>query len=148
MNLFRRPLWAASTVEDALDVSQRNLAAMIDNDDLSWAWDFSTGRTRKEVRILAHCVVEKAMGPLKEIGATRNLKLPEVVNLILPQKRETLRGAELQRLFHASANLIRDLSTAGEIKRVSEKLPSVGPNASPRFTRQSLVRLLEKRRFA
>lgn len=148
VNLFRRPLWTAGTVEDALDVSQRKIAAMIDNGELPWAWDFSSaGRARKEVRILAHSVVEKAMGPIPAIGATRNLNLPEAISLVLPQKRETLRAVELQRLFHASADLIRDLGESGDIKKIRENLPAVGPNASPRYARASLVKLLETRRI-
>ncbi len=30
---------------------------------------------------------------------------------------------------------------AGEIKKITEKLPATGTNASPRFTRDSLVKL-------
>lgn len=121
--------------------------ALIEQGEISWAWDFGLGHTRKEIRILAHSVVERITGPVPAIGATRNLNLPEVVGLILPQTRESVRGAELQRLFHASANLMRDLSRTGEIKRIPERLPAQGPNASPRFTRASLVKLLEKRRI-
>ncbi len=150
INLLRRPLMHPSVAEDCLDVSRTRFDAMIESGELPWAWDLSSGRSRnrKEVRVLAHSVVERATGPIQAIGATRNLKLPEVVNLILPQTRETLRGAELQRLFHVSSDLIRNLSDAREIKRVNERLPAVGPNASPRFTFASLVELLSRRRIA
>jgi hypothetical protein len=148
LNLLRRPLMHACAAEECLDVSRLKLAALIEAGELPWAWDFGTGHARKEVRLLAACVVERASGPIPAIGATRNLRLPEVLALILPEKRETLRSAELQRLFHAGRDLIHDLHEAGEIKRVSEKLPATGPNASPRFTRASVVRLLEQRRIA
>ena len=147
INLLRRPLMHLETVSDCLDMSREEIMAKIDSGDFAWAFNIAAGKSRAETRVLAHCVVEKSLGTIPAIGATRNLKLPEVVNLILPPKRETLRGAELQRLFHASANLIHDLSAAGEIKKVSEKLPAHGVNASPRFTRDSLVKLLERRRL-
>lgn len=147
INLLRRPLWHPCTVEECLDISRVKLNAMIDNGELPWAFNLGNGSARKEVRILAHCVMEKATGPLAAIGATRNLELPEVVNLILPQKRESLRCIELQRLFHVSPDLIHFLNEAREIERVKENLPAVGPNASPRFTRASLAAMLEKRRI-
>ncbi len=148
INLLRRPMWHSCTVEECLDISRAKLNALIESGELAWAWNLGTGRARREIRILAHCVVEKQVGNLPTIGATRNLKLPEVVNLILPKTRETLRCVELQRIFHSGPDLIHDLHAAGELKRLSEKLPAKGPNSSPRFTRASLVKLLESRRVA
>ena len=147
LNLIRRPLITTDTAEDCLDVSPRSLLAMIEQGKIFWAWDFGSRGTRKEIRILAHSVVEQITGPFPAIGATKNLNLPEVVGLILPQTRESMRGAELQRLFHVSTGLINKLSRTGEIKRIPENLPKTGPNASPRFKRASLVKLLEKRRI-
>jgi hypothetical protein len=146
LNLCRRPLMHSSAAENCLDISSRTLNALIESGELPFAWNFSCGRARKEIRILAHCIVERSIGTIQSIGATRNLKLPDVVNLILPQTRESMRGAELQRMFHFSSSLIFDLHRHGEIKKVAERLPAVGPNASPRFTRASLIKLLEKRR--
>ena len=148
INLLRRPLWHPSTVEECLDIFRPRLDSMLEDGSLPWAFDLGVGRYRKEPRILAHCVVERVMGPIPAIGETRNLRLPEVVNLILPQQRETLRAVELQRWFHAKPDLIRDLGCAGEIKKVKEQLAKQGPKASPRFTRESVVKLLEKRRIA
>ena len=148
INLLRRPLWHPGTVEECLDISRSKLNALIESGELPWAFNLGNGPARKEIRILAHCVVERATGTLPAIGATRNLQLPEVINLILPQNRQNLRCIELQRLFHVSPDLIHFLHGAGEIDRVSEKLPATGPNASPRFTRGSLVKMLDKRRVA
>lgn len=148
INLLRRPLWHPCTVEECLDISRIKLNALIESGELPWAWNLGNGPARKEIRILAHCVVEKVVGPLAQIGSTRNLKLPEVIGLILPQRRESLRCIELQRLFHVSPDLVHFLHSAGEIDRVKEKLPTTGPNASPRFTRASLAKMLERRRIA
>jgi hypothetical protein len=147
-NLLRRPLMHFAVAEECLDIKRPRLNALIESGELPWAWNLGHGTARKEIRILALCVVERATGQVPSIGATRNLKLPEVVNLVLPQRRENLRAVEIQRLFHIGEDSIRDLQAAGEIKRVPEKLPAQGPNASPRYTRASLVKLLERRRMA
>jgi hypothetical protein len=146
LNLCRRPLMHPHVAQACLDMRPHALCALVESGALAWAWDFGVGRNRKELRILAHCVVERASGPIPAIGATKNLKLPEVLGLVLPQKRETVRATELQRLFHASPDLIQDLGLAGEIKKVDEKLPAVGPNASPRYTCSSIAKFLAKRR--
>ena len=85
INLLRRPLWHLATAEGCLDISRVKLTALIESGELPWAWNLGNGPARKEIRILAHCVVEKATGTLPAIGATRNLRLPEVINLVLPQ---------------------------------------------------------------
>jgi len=147
LNLCRRPLMSPTIAGECLGIGRRELNALVDSGEIPWAFDLGVGRNRTELRILACCVVERATGPIPAIGATRNLNLPEVVDLILPKTRETLFGTELQRLFNASPDLIRDLAHAGEIKQLSGPLPAVGPNSSPRFTRASLVKLLENRRI-
>jgi len=148
INLLRRPLWESETVQECLDIKRAELVAMIESGELAWAWDIGLGNNRRELRILGHCVVEKQTGKIKEIGATRNLALPEVIDLILPATRQTMRGRELQRLFLTNPDTIRQLRIAGELERVPENLPKHGPNASPRYTRESLVKFLTKRRIA
>src|ERR1700742_4057747 len=146
VNLQRRPLWHPCAVEECLDIMRPKLNALVECGQLPWAWDLGTGRKRKELRILGHSVVEHAMGPIPALGATKNLGLPEVINLILPQNRKVLRSTELQRLFHSGPDLIHDLAEAGEIQKASDGSAKQGVNASPTFTRASVVKLLEKRR--
>jgi len=147
LNLTRQPLMHPVMVESILEIKRPQLMRLVESGGLPWAWDLGLGSVRFELRILSASVVERALGsPIPSVGATKNLKLPEVVNLIIPQVRQSLRGAELQRLFHITPKFVADLSLAGEISRISEHLPATGPNASPRFTRDSIVKLLEKRR--
>ena len=146
MNLFRRPLWHPYVVEECLDILRPRLNHMVEIGELPWAWNLGHGRQRKELRILGHCVVERAMGPIPGIGTTKNLGLPEVVNLILPTTREVFRSVELQRMFHLGPEAMSHLSESGEIKKVPQALSSSGMNASPSFTRRSVVKLLERRR--
>ena len=147
LNLLRRPLLHASTVEDCLDISPFQLLALIESGALPWAWNLAAGRSRKEIRVLAHSVVERAIGTAGNIGATRNLKLPEVIGLILPKLRPSLKGTELQRLFHIGPDLVRYLSEAKVLSLIPENRPAKGINSSPRFTRVSVVKLLETRRL-
>ena len=147
INLARHPLWPLGIVQESLDVSRQQLMAMVDTGELSWVWDISTKRLRKELRVLGHCVVDRQSGPVSGIGATKSLKLPEVLNLILPQVRPSLRGVEIQRLLACSPDAVRDLHQAGELVRVKETIPSKGINASPRFTRASVAKFLSDRRL-
>ena len=147
INVLRRPLWQAETAQECLDVSRAKLMQMIESGEISWAWNIGMGNTRQEIRILGHCVVELQTGPINGIGSTRNLKLPEVINLILPKTRQTLRGRELQRLLLCNPDTIRKLHQAGDLEKVAETIAKVGPDSSPRFTRAGLIRFLEKRRL-
>ncbi len=69
-------------LKNALDITRLKLNALIESGELPWAWNFGCGRSRQEIRLLAASVVERAGHPLPAIGATRNLNLPEVVNLV------------------------------------------------------------------
>jgi hypothetical protein len=146
INLQRRPLWPIDMAQGSLDVPRRSVLAMIESGALPWAWNISAGRSHKDFRILAHCVVEQQSGPVAGVGKTRDLELPEVLNLLLPQIRPTLRGVDLQRLFACSADAVRDLHRAGELVMVAERRPAQGTNSSPRFTRESIAHFLERRR--
>jgi hypothetical protein len=148
VNLLRRPLWHPYTVEECLDIMRRELIAMVERGQLPWAWDLGTSSKRKELRILGHSVIENAMGPIAAIGATKNLGLPEVVNLILPQSRKFFRSTDLQRIFHSGPDLIHHLSANGEIEKMDEERSGQGGKSSLRFTHGSVARLLEKRRIA
>ena len=151
LNITRRPLMSAEAAQDLLDINRRQLDALVENGAVAWAWNFAVnpGRkaAKKEIRLLAASVVERAAGPILSIGATRNLGFPEVLSLVLPAQRETLRGAELQRWFSVSADWCRDMRRIGAIKCVAEKLPAKGVNASPHFTRESVVEFIKSRRM-
>ena len=130
-----------------MDVSRDRLMNMVEDGRLAWAFNISAERRRQELRILAISLIEQQSGPVVGIGATKNLRLPEVLGLILPQVRPTLKGIEVQRLLACSPGLVKDLHLTGQITRVRERLPKTGPNASPRFTCASIARFLEERRI-
>lgn len=148
--LRRRPLWKAQTVQDYLDLPNDDcFQSQIECGKLAWAWDIGAARDRqrKEVRVLAHCVVEQAYGTIKSVGPTAKLTLDRVVELVLPHHLPSIKGTELQRVFSCSPQHVMDLGRQGELRRVPEKLPKSGPNSSPHFTRESFFRFLEKRRL-
>ena len=147
INLLQRPLWRDYFVQECLGIDRRRLLNMIQSGQLAFAWNIGFGNKTKELRILAHCVVENQTGPIAGIGRTRDLELPEVLKLLLPQRRETLRAVELQRLFWVNPDMIREFGKRGDLKKLRENLPKQGPNSSPRFTVASVAKFLEERRI-
>jgi hypothetical protein len=145
LQLARRPLWKAATVQDCLDKSAIAVKKLIENGELPWVFDISARHRRAlEPRILAYSVMELAGGK-GELGASRNFNLPQVIDLILPKR--DVRGVELQRLFSASPDLISDLFRAKAFKMTGKPTAQQGPNASPRFGRASVASFLEQRRM-
>lgn len=148
--LRRRPLWRAHTAQDYLIIpNDAEFLKMIDEGKLCWAWDIgaSRDRKRKEVRVLAHCIVEQAYGPIKSVGPTSELTFAQVVDLVVSHHRANILGTELQRMFACSPQHIADLGQSKELSRIAEQLPSSGPAASRHYTRESVVRFLETRRI-
>jgi len=147
LNLLRRPLMTAEIALSLLEIKRHQLPWMVENGKLPWAFNLATRPGRSELRILSACVVERAMGsPIPAIGATKNLELPEVVNLIVSPGRQSLSGLELQRLFQVSPDWVNDSSLARQITQIRENRPPTGPGSSPHFTRESVAKLIERRR--
>ena len=147
LNLTRQPLMHPVMVESILEIKRPQLMRLVESGGLPWAWDLGLGSVRFELRILSACVVERAMGsPIPAIGATKNLELPEVVNLIVSPGRQSLSGLELQRLFQVSPDWVNDSSLARQITQIRENRPPTGPGSSPHFTRESVAKLIERRR--
>jgi len=147
VNLLRRPLWRDSLVLEGLGIGRDKLDRMVDSGELAWAFDVGMGKSVKELRVLGHCVVEMQSGPIAGLGATGNLEIKEVLGLILPETRESLRATDLQRVLWVNADLIRDLAKSGALKRLRERLPKSGPNSSPHYTRASVAAWLAKRKI-
>jgi hypothetical protein len=147
IDLRQHPLCRPEMVEDCLGITRNRLNALIESGKIAWAWNVGLGSKRRELRILGQSIVEYQGGAIDRIGATKNLNLPGVMALILP-KRNEIRGTEIQKILCISADAIRKLHEAGEIKTVSHSAarPTGGPNSSPHFSRKSLVGFFSKRR--
>jgi hypothetical protein len=146
INLLHRPLWHTQTAQEVLDINRLKMAEMIQSGQFPWVFNIGTGKHEAEIRLLAHSAVEMQLGILPQIGATKNLKLPEVIDLCVPVKREVVRGTEIQRWWNCGPSLVQLLAETGELERLAGTHPKTGPNASPRLTRSSLVKFLSKRR--
>lgn len=140
----RRPLWKVRTVEDFFNLSRAQVLAKIDNGEIFWAFNIGQGR-KSDLRVLSWCVMEDPKNPFPEIGATRNLKLPEVINLILPQR--DVRSTELQRRFSCGPKQIYTIAK-GNFKITQKPLQADGPNSYTIFSRASVERFLIRRRVS
>jgi hypothetical protein len=148
--LRQRPLWRRETVEDYLLLGRDGLIVkLIEDGTLAWAWDITRGRNanRNALRILGYCAVERAYGAIKSIGPTADLTFAQVCDLVIPHHRETVKGTDLQKMLSCCPQHITGLHDAGDLKRVPERLARSGPNASPSYTRESVVNLLKSRRI-
>ena len=141
--MLRRPLLHPETVMDCLDVSREQLNQLIQNGELPFAFNIGAAKSRTEPRILAHCVVEKQLGPIPGIGSMRNLGLAEVVNLILPKR--DIRTTELRRLLATGNQWFLNNSKNFSVIQKAEN--ATGPNSFAVLCRASVASFLEKRRI-
>lgn len=113
----RTTLVTVDTARAVLGVDAESVAAMVDDGRLPAVWDIALpGAHRRELRIWAGSLEEsfkiqdssfKPGSPLE----TENLKLETLIGT----SRETLRGAEVERLLCCSAQHVQALHKAGEI---------------------------------
>jgi hypothetical protein len=143
LNARRRPLWKPISVMDFLDLDYDQVMAKIQSGDFSFAFDIGLG-TRSAPRILAISVLEHKLGPLPDIGATRDLKLPEVINLVLPCR--DIRSTELKGLFSCDSQHVHRLKKYFRVARKPQAAD--GPNSYTVFHRASVETFLAQRRMA
>ena len=142
-NIKRRPLWKVKTIEDFFDLPRARVMAKIESGEFPWAFNIGQGKHTKEPRILAYSVLEAQIGPFEGIGATKNLQLPELINLILPAR--DVRSTELGRLFSCGHDQIRKLTP----NFIITKKPAAqdGPLSFTVFSRASVAKFLAQRRM-
>lgn len=140
-NIARRPLWPVKVIENFFDLTGEQVVARIENGEFEYAFNITTEKRRREPRILALCVLEKTMSPFKEARATHNLKFPQVIDLILPQR--DVRSTELRRIFCCSSGHVYQLARYFTVT----KKPTArdGPKSYTIFSRASVAKFLERR---
>jgi len=146
INLLSHPLWRLEMACDVLDIQMRKLSELIQTGVLPWVFNIGTGKREGNMRVLGHCVIERQLGTIREIGATKNLKLPEVVSLCVPVQRQAIRGTELQKWWSCRPDTIQKLRDARLIETVLGERAGSGPNGSPRLVTESVKGFLAKRR--
>ena len=141
-NASRRPLWPVKLVEEFFDYTNDQVVANIKGRKFSYVFDIGLSARRPEYRILAWCVLEKTMSQFREIGATQNLQLSQVFNLILP--RGNIRSPDLKRIFCCSKQQVSRL--ADNFKMVTKPDRHKARQGYAVFDRTSIAYFLEKRR--
>jgi hypothetical protein len=141
--LIRRPLWKMKSVADFLDLDYGRVMEKIQSGELPFAFDISARKSRSEPRVLAHCVVEMKMGAIPSIGATRNLTMEKVINLILPDR--AIRSTELKRLLGCGSDHVYKLAKNFSVAR--KPAANDGPNSYTVFHRASVEKFLSSRRI-
>lgn len=142
-NLKRRPLWKVKTIEDFFDLSRSKVMARIESGEFPWAFNIGLGERISEPRILGYSVMESLLGPFDNIGTTKNLQLPEVINLILPKR--DVRSTELKRLLSCNPQHVQNL--ADQFTITKKPTAKDGPYSYTVFSRASVAGFLQKRRM-
>src|ERR1051325_3547560 len=154
---LRIPLWIPTLTlagaRGSLGVSEDAILRMIEEGDISWSWNIATrGATRRELRLLAACLPAADGGPKPE------LKLDQVVRLVLGAKRPFIWGKHFYRAWNFDSqhlfNLIRDgslqiLSNHAAPKEAKDEAHvgwRRGPGGSPCITWNSAVEFLKTRK--
>lgn len=103
------------------------------------AWDISSGKSRRELRVFYLDVDAVLSGkPIPDLSHK------ECVEQFVPSTRG-LKGSELQKLFTCGPDLIHDLDAAGLLQVERERAAAVGPRASRLYSRASILQFLESR---
>ncbi len=143
MNARRRPLWKLGTVADFMDLDTAQVMARIEDGTFPYAFNLGNSGRCAAPRILAVSVLEKKLGRLPDIGATKDLDLPAVIDLVLPAR--DVRSTELQRLFSLSQQIIHKHGRNFKVTRKPKATD--GPNSYTVFNRASVAAWLAKRRI-
>ena len=128
---------------ELFDQTHAQITAKVEAGEIAWAFDIGGGVRCSEPRLLSYAVMETKIGPIEGIGATRDLKLPEVINLVLPQR--DIRSTELARLLSCEHQHVYRL--AGEFRVARKPAAKDGPHSYTVFNRASVARFLKNRRM-
>lgn len=143
-----RALWKVSAVEDFLGCDRDAVLRRIEDGRIAWCFVLSKREQKfDDLRCLLASVLECAGRPTGLPKRTADMTFTEVMQLIWPYNRDP-RGVELQKLFGCHPVTIRGLSERGALRISNRAQAKSGPYASHRYSKDSLVRFLEKGRFS
>lgn len=153
---LRIPLWIPTLTlagaRGSLGVSEDAILVMIEEGEIPWAWNIARrGATRSELRILAAC--------LPNTEARRpELKLDQVVRLILGAKRPFVWGKDFYRAWNCDSQHVMNLVKEESLQTLPNHVrPDAsgnkaelawrrGPGGSPCITWNSAVEFIKTRR--
>lgn len=150
---FHHPLLDLNAVKSALNLETYQATALIEEGKLRWAWNFSTSKRRREIRVLAHSVIayqKRAELPKlnedEEFNAVCDLVIPG--SLIRVGIVGSYRACMLARRLAVNVQTVNTLIRRGELKLLKMPHEVCGPNASPEIEATSIAAMLKRRRIA
>jgi len=133
--------------EHFLGCDREGVIARIQDGRLPWAFQLNPlGSYCRDLRVLTLCVIELLGIKTGLPKRTADLTFDEVVAVVMPHSRPTLRGTELQKMFSTFPDAIRQISQRGGFIIEERAKQRYGPNASHRYSRSSVVQFLKKGR--
>lgn len=142
-----RALWRVDTCEVFLDLDRDAIIHRIEDGRLAWAWCISSPTVaRRELRVLAASVFEVAGLKTGLAKPTGDMTFEEVLELVLPHHRSTLRGVELQQVLSCRSDMIRYITRRRGFKIAVRAKTRFGPYSSHKFSRESVIEFLRKGR--
>ncbi|HEX5218252.1 MAG TPA: hypothetical protein VFZ59_01690 [Verrucomicrobiae bacterium] len=147
--LRTRTLWKVDTCEILLDLSRQQVLERIEDGRIAWAFCISANKSaRRDIRVLTACVIELLGHKTGLPKKTANLTFDEVIELILPHHRPDLKGTELQRLLGVNPDTIRQITKRKGWVMSQRPKERYGPNASPKYSRGSVIEFFRKTRIS
>ena len=133
-----KPLLPVRGVCSLVDKNAEQVLQLLEEGALSWAWDVSLARKRREIRVLPAAVADY----LK--GHTCELKWADVLDLMVPDA-PTVPASDITRMLNVSSDHTYHLIDRKQI--VACPTRRRGPGGSARVPAKNLIQFLEQRRF-
>jgi len=144
VNLLRNPLFHPETVMDIFGLTRDQVRQKIQDGTFPWAFDLARGGSRRtEPRILSLSIIEQQIGSLPGIGRSRDLVLPEVIDLILPKR--DVRSTELRKLLSMNSEQMQVLRA--DLVVTQPPRATDGAYSYTVYSRASVAEMLAKRRM-
>lgn len=123
------------------------MLARIQDGRLPWAFQLNPLQCYcRDLRVLTLCVIELLGINTGLQKRTEDLTFDEVMAIVMPHQRPTLRGTELQKMFSTFPDAIRQISQRGGFIIAERAKQRYGPNASHKYSRASVINFLRKNR--
>ncbi len=144
-----RTLCRIAICEHFLGCDQEGVIARIEDGRLAWAFQLNPLDSYcRDLRVLTLSLIELLGLKTGLPKRTADLTFDEVVAIIMPHQRPTLRGTELQRVFSTFPDTIRKIRQRGGFIVTERAKQRYGPNASHKYSRGSVINFLRRGRIA
>jgi hypothetical protein len=149
---FHHPLLHLAAVRSALNLGSEGVNALIESGDLRWAFDLSTSKRRREIRVLAHSVANYQTKTTPPMMSEED-ELRAVCDLIIPGSLTRLgvvgsyRACALARRLALASHIVNQFVARGELELLKPVHQRTGINATPEIKAASIQAFLKRRRI-